>query len=282
MTVPCGQCLNCRINKRDQWAARILLERHCSFTGQFWTLTLSDEGLEQFQRKGPKDLFRQFINSLKRSESRAKNPMTIRFFGVLEYGPLTDRPHFHLALYNHVKNHLAATPYLPGLPRPLFNIGPWPHGHIDCQDLNPKSARYLAKYVTKFDDTDRENMNFPPKRPPLGYGGLVRLAEDISKSPTRGWEITNSIQLDGRTYFLDATMRKHWQKLTSHLKQVGMTSEEKTALMVSRFIEAEALSGAQALKALQKQNRMEKMYRDGHAKKIRRAEYIRQKAWIRG
>ncbi len=222
LVIPCSQCLHCRLNRRDKWVARAILESHASFIGQFWTLTFSDDGLNTLREKGAKKLVSSFQNALRMSEQRAGNPLRIRSFGCLEYGETYGRPHVHLMIWNHLHNQRQETPYRESLPRLRWNIGIWPHGHVDIQPLNTKSMRYVAKYVTKFEeDTEEEPIVFHCQRPPLGLGGLERLVRDTSLGPTRQWVQHPTIQLDGRTWALDQTMQKHYLRL---LRQHGLKS----------------------------------------------------------
>lgn len=45
VTAPCGQCVFCRINKKREWIARLLLEAASHPVNQFWTLTYEEENL---------------------------------------------------------------------------------------------------------------------------------------------------------------------------------------------------------------------------------------------
>ena len=213
ITIPCSQCLNCRINRRDKWAARAYLESLASFTAQFWTLTFSDDGLAELREKGAKKLYSNFLDALRKSEHRAGNLKTIRSFGCLEFGTLTGRPHYHLLIFNHVKNLIDAQPYLRGLPRIRHHTGLWPHGHCDIQPFNLNAAKYVCKYTTKLDQHHGKPLVFHCQRPPLGYNGLIQHAEQISRSPSRHTVHSNFIEIDGQRLDLDQTMLKHWRNI---------------------------------------------------------------------
>lgn len=207
---PCGQCLNCRLNRRDRWTGRLLMECLSSSTAQFWTLTLNDESMASFTPTAHTQWFRNFREALQRSEHRSGNPNTIRCFGVLEWGTLTGRPHYHVAVFNHLKHCRSATPYRPGLPRPLHNIGIWPHGHVDIQDLNAGSARYLSKYtVSDMTQDSHKPLVFHVRKPCLGLNGLRLLIEAHSRSPIRHLPFEVPVTIGERQYDLDQTMRSH-------------------------------------------------------------------------
>lgn len=238
-TVPCGQCLHCRLTTRDQWAARILLESQASITAQFVTLTFSDDGLATLEQESPRPLMRKFFNALRMKETRWGNPRPIRFFGVLERGELLDRPHIHLCLFNHLSLNLTSTPYKPGLPRPRLHTKLWPHGHVDAMPLTPKSARYCAKYVTKFETPeDRPPTVFHCQRPPLGYTGLKQHLERLSRSPASNWEQPTTINIDGKDWPLHPTLLRHFLDLSRKLgiRSVTDTFHKKQARQIENQI----------------------------------------------
>lgn len=212
--VPCGQCLNCRLDRRDKWVTRCLLESRSAITGQFWTLTFSDHGLTNLSEKGARRLFRNFSRALQLKEQRAANPLKVRCFGILEHGETLGRPHIHLLVWNALNTSLTTTPYKEGLPRPRLHIPQWPHGHVDAMPLNTKSCRYVCKYITKFEvENPQENIAFHCQRPPLGYHGLASHIESLSRGPTRQWEHSPFIEIDGKKWALDQTMQRHFWRL---------------------------------------------------------------------
>lgn len=210
---PCNQCVNCRINRRDWLVTRMLLEHQSNIFGQFWTLTLSDSGLVTLEEKGGKHLIKVFLQSMRARERRRGNLIPVRCFGVLEYGTTLGRPHFHLLLWNHLHLPLLEETYIEGLPRIRHNIGPWPHGHVDCCPLTPSSCRYVAKYVTKFNDLEsgiEKPLNFHPRQPALGSIGLRKYVQRISTGPTRKWTHSPTIEIDGYQWHLDHRRRAEW------------------------------------------------------------------------
>ncbi|AXL14850.1 replication initiator protein [Microviridae sp.] len=225
--VPCNQCLNCRLDRRDKLVTRCLLESQSAITGQFWTLTFSDEGLSTLQEWGAKKLYSRWLNALRMKERRSMGHSMIRCFGVLEHGETSGRPHLHVLIWNAINSILPASPYLEGLPRPRFSIAQWPHGHVDCCDLNLKSCRYVCKYVTKFNQPtpDNEPFCFRPQQPTLGLNGLRSYCRSLSLSPTQKWEQSTTIEIDGRQWALDQTMRKHYMLL---LRKHRIRSENDT------------------------------------------------------
>lgn len=144
----CGQCQPCRYNRRRLWSHRIFLEtlshKYCSFV----TLTYSKEFLPSTGTLEKRDL-QLFLKRLRKCVNK------IRFFGVGEYGDLSARPHYHLAIFG-----------MPGCAR-FKEVGQsverskcdcpscflirreWGMGRTDNAHLTRESAQYLAGYVTK-------------------------------------------------------------------------------------------------------------------------------------
>lgn len=238
IVVPCGQCLHCRINKRDRWACRVLLESQASISKQFWTLTLSDQGLATFHEIGPRKMYTNFLTALRQKERRRGNEIRVRSFGVLEFGTRWERPHYHLTLFNALNHVYEETPWLPGLPRAPIHTDLWPHGHLDVMPLNTSSARYVAKYVTKFNDPTEqqplEPLVFHAQRPPLGYTGLKQHLSDIANGPRKNWVQSTSIEIDGKNWELDQTMQRHFLVLC---RRYGLKHDQTLPLKHQRLAE---------------------------------------------
>lgn len=98
----------------------------------FTTLTYSDKNLPP---DGSLQLDHQ-TNFIKRLRENI-NPVKIRYYGVGEYGDISWRPHYHLAIF--------------GLPPSAATIieKTWGLGFCYTGDLTLDSAQYIAGYVTK-------------------------------------------------------------------------------------------------------------------------------------
>lgn len=137
----CGQCIYCRVNKMQDKANRIMMEAYLHEKTSFVTLTYSDNHLPSDCSLNPDDL-RYFFMRLR---SRIA-PARIRYFACGEYGGYRFgsndatreiNPHYHLALYG-----------LDYTDADLIQET-WGLGLADVKFLEPASALYLAKYVTK-------------------------------------------------------------------------------------------------------------------------------------
>lgn len=143
----CGQCLPCRINKRRLWSTRIMLESYMHTASSFVTLTYDDAHLPENETLVPDDV--QLW--LKRLRKAYKAPL--RYFLVGEYGDLSQRPHYHLALFGLACltpfDYVGPARFKCACPNCLLVRKTWKKGRTQIDRLEPDSAHYIAGYVTK-------------------------------------------------------------------------------------------------------------------------------------
>lgn len=166
---------------------------------------------------GPRKMLRNFSDALRKSELRDGNQLPIRYCGVLEFGETFGRPHYHILLYNMVKNRSDPLPYQRGLPRTLFNTSLWPHGHVDVAQFNPSTIAYILKYIFKDSRTGEPSIPFRTIRPAIGSYGIVSLAESVVKKHTTMPGIPTSFKYRNRTYIADAYTRKTFKEAYQRL-----------------------------------------------------------------
>ena len=106
VTVPCGQCIKCRLDKVQAWATRLEAERQFHEASRFLTVTYDDDHLPEGATLSPSDLT-LFLRRLRRW-AKAELRRKLRFYAGAEYGddpmvPLLGfdlgRPHYHLIAY---------------------------------------------------------------------------------------------------------------------------------------------------------------------------------------
>lgn len=113
VTIPCGNCIGCRLEYSRQWANRCLLESKYHDSCYFVTLTYNEEAVPRSwyvdERTGEanealtlrKKDFQGFMKVLRRRFPDDH----IRFFAAGEYGDNTFRPHYHAILFGlHLKD----------------------------------------------------------------------------------------------------------------------------------------------------------------------------------
>lgn len=171
ISIPCGQCIDCRLRNSQEKAIRLVHESKMSPTGQncFLTLTYNDENLPRDQLGNavynPTHLtsfvarLRDHLRYSLQVKNFSKVPEALRFktFGCAEYGDQFDRPHFHLLILNYdFKDKYPwrqTTPDWGGEPnqcyRSEFLESLWSHGNSEIGSVTEQSCGYVARYVQK-------------------------------------------------------------------------------------------------------------------------------------
>lgn len=145
--IACGQCIGCRLEKSRQWAVRCVHESKCHTVNSFVTLTYDDDHLPEGGTLVKRDL-QLFMKRLRKSFSDER----IRFYACGEYGERTNRPHYHLLLFNcwfgdsrlREKSRAGMDYYSSSR---LEEI--WGGGQCMIGEVSFESAAYVARYVMK-------------------------------------------------------------------------------------------------------------------------------------
>ena len=91
--LPCGKCLNCKINHANEWAVRCVLESKLHEENYFITLTFDDAHLPENKQEA-RDLITRFFKRL-RNECGS-----FRYFGCCEKGKQgSKRFHYHIIFF---------------------------------------------------------------------------------------------------------------------------------------------------------------------------------------
>lgn len=163
VTLPCGQCIGCRIDRSRQWANRCMLELQYHDSAYFATLTYDDFHVPKSYYADPatgealtsftlcKRDFQLFMKRLRKKFSDD----TIRFFACGEYGGQTHRPHYHVILFGlHLfdlqiyKRASLGDEHYTYYNSPSFQEC-WPAGYAVLGEVNWQTCAYTARYVTK-------------------------------------------------------------------------------------------------------------------------------------
>lgn len=151
---PCGKCLACRIQRREDWSLRMIHELTYWKKAMFITLTYDDEHLPFNGSLSAHDLS-CFFKRLRKSAVRLYgDSFRLKYFACGEYGPATHRPHYHAIIFgldysnsddvNLVKSSWRKCSPLMWRPRRQ-------HGRLR-RAISPvvdKCIRYVAGYVFK-------------------------------------------------------------------------------------------------------------------------------------
>lgn len=199
--VPCGRCYACIQNRRSIWTARIMMECRVAESAYFVTLTYSDSyvpmilqyGIQRVMTLKKKDLqdyfkrLRAYIlknkrydkDWLKKSEKTGKWSPKVRYFACGEYGPNTDRPHYHIILFNWPVDWVKINPLSgKGFSREMEEI--WQLGNIEITEVSGKRAHYVTKYhlmpiVEEWIESDKREKPFAvmSRKPGIGINFIT-------------------------------------------------------------------------------------------------------------
>lgn len=148
MTIACGQCIGCKLEKSRQWAVRCVHEAKMHETSCFITLTYDDEHLPEDGSLvlGDWQLFAKRLRA---------NVGKFRFMMCGEYGDKTMRPHYHALIFGldffegqktiresgNGKDRLYENKVLTEI---------WGKGkHCPIGAMTFESAAYVSRYTTK-------------------------------------------------------------------------------------------------------------------------------------
>lgn len=143
----------------------------------FVTLTYDKDNVDPNGSLVPRDL-QLFLKRLRRNSGES-----IRYFAVGEYGDLTWRPHYHLAMFGVGAQH-----------EEVISTS-WGRGIVDVANLEFKSAQYIAGYVTK-KLTDKDHYALEGRypefarmslRPGIGASAIDTIAEALRTPQGRAY-----------------------------------------------------------------------------------------------
>lgn len=209
---PCGQCLNCRINQRRIWLARLKLEECVSDCTAWVTMTYNDENLPTtdyiadswsrptLKRSDVDHFLRNLRNRLK------KKGRTFRYFLAGEYGDKTRRPHYHAILFNvdgtdyyRHENYIRKYGTISDSADDDFAdiYRSWPFGFVKIGNVEKGGVDYCLSYVTKKIAKSEEDdirlqyveKEFSSKSRGLGIGAIELIAKNFKDDPEVKWPV---------------------------------------------------------------------------------------------
>lgn len=159
--LPCGHCLSCKVSRAKEWAVRCVLEAKTSNDNYFITLTYNDKYCpDKLNKKHIQD----FIKRLRHHFPQ------VRYLACGEYGGKTDRPHYHLILFNSpftdLKFHSKAPEGFYFTSKTLQEL--WPFGFSLVGEFTYASAAYVARYTVKKIDSKSDEFILMSTKPGLG------------------------------------------------------------------------------------------------------------------
>jgi hypothetical protein len=159
--LPCGQCMPCRINKRNIWTTRLLLEQTQHEATTWLTLTYNDRYLP-YNEELNKDDYQLWLKRVRKAYPAQK----IRYYLCGEYGDNSGRPHYHIVLFGIGINFVGLGEFdtvskldngeyrYPNRVRTsnqdvIKMLELWGKGNIHFEKPNPKLMSYTCSHITK-------------------------------------------------------------------------------------------------------------------------------------
>lgn len=216
MEVPCGKCIQCRLDNAQDWAIRCSHEASLYKHNYFLTLTYDDEHITRGKFGNPtlvKKDFQNFMKNLRKKLKKEFSHVGCRFFGCGEYGDENLRPHLHIILFNCPLNdltidfpdgegHIIHKFNKLGLPMFYSNFiaSCWrdkdgnSKGFICLDDANFNTESYVSRYILKKQKGETSSIYSkvlgvePPfvlmsNRPGIGYTFFDSKKEKYSDNP---------------------------------------------------------------------------------------------------
>lgn len=164
ITIPCGKCIDCRLQRSREWADRCMLETKDHKYNYFVTLTYDNDNLPKGKKIDietgevtqtptlePKHL-QDFFKRLRITYKRKYNIDTIRYYACGEYGDKYQRPHYHaiifgLPIYDLKTDHKSKKGNMNYNSKEIQDI--WGKGRIAVGNVTWDSCAYTARYIMK-------------------------------------------------------------------------------------------------------------------------------------
>lgn len=170
--VPCGKCINCRLDYSRQWANRMMLEFDHTKKAVFLTLTLNDDNLPISSSGLPTTDITGHISPFNKRLRYYYSDKQVRFYAVSEYGSKTNRPHYHGIYFGLSLDDFPDIRLLKmskhGFPiyisEKLDKI--WRLGHVFIAHVSWQTCAYVARYNLKKigKNADYKKLGIEPER----------------------------------------------------------------------------------------------------------------------
>jgi len=143
--LPCGKCIECRLDYARQWAVRCVHEAQMHPQNCFITLTYNEEHLNS-----KKLVYEDFQKFMKRLRKLTNNE--VGMFVTGEYGPINKRPHWHAIIFNWEpkdQKYFRSNERGDRIYKSATTDKIWGKGHCEIGSVTFESAGYCARYSAK-------------------------------------------------------------------------------------------------------------------------------------
>lgn len=188
IAVPCGKCPNCVKRRVSGWSFRLCQESKVSLSNYFITLTYDTKHVPITQN-GFMGLSKRDVQLFFKRLRKANRGLRLKYYTAGEYGGKTNRPHYHIILFN----------------AKLETISPaWNLGQVHYGEVSPASVGYTLKYITK---PSRIPMHRNDDRQPEFALMSKGLGESYLTYNTRWWHLDARAIFD-RMYLTSRVVKK--------------------------------------------------------------------------
>lgn len=205
----CMRCRNCKIDRRDKWVMRTMLEVQSYKYSVLLTFTYDKAFPVGFLN------YRDLQAMWKRYRAKGNK---VRFLAVGEYGSKNGRQHWHVIAFSDT----------PLVAYELYKC--WQLGYVyrDRRPVTARAVRYVLKYL--FDNDDKgDNYVFQPSRKP-GLGCEALYNYGVLYAEKGGIVLPPYLVVDGKSYTLDRTAKKHF---IAGMLDAGVTPEKAGSVLTS-------------------------------------------------
>lgn len=249
--VPCGYCISCLSNKRDAWSFRLEKEMAVSTSAMFVTLTYADNNKTNLSKRD----FQLFMKRLRKACAKpqplrlsdflplggiippekdkvsqiARKGPNLRYYAVGEYGTKTQRPHYHIILFNmpFKAEHLIVNAWTD--PETKQSLG-----FVKIGSVTSASIAYVTKYCIspKYNVTNRTiPFSLMSTKPPLGLNyftenGNYHRETSRFYATSLGGKKTNLPRLYRERIFSDEERKKHYQETLQITEDLKLRKEQ--------------------------------------------------------
>lgn len=161
--IPCGKCAGCRADQAKDWSNRLIMEMQYHDSAYFITLTYNELMMHRVPRvndmtgevvydRGTLD--KRDIQLFMKRLRKARPDDNIRYYICGEYGPQTDRPHYHGIIYGlHMNDWILEPCGKSETGNQYYTCSAlesiWRNGFISIEPANEYTCKYVTNYVTK-------------------------------------------------------------------------------------------------------------------------------------
>jgi len=185
VTVPCGRCIGCRLERSRQWAVRCLYENQLHSESCFVTLTYDPVHLPPGGTLDKRH-FQLFMKRLRKAYPGRR----IRYFHCGEYGSSLERPHYHAIIFGLDFEDRVLYKEERGVRVDISDslARLWPFGFSTVGNVSFESAAYVARYIVKKINGDRSESHYNgrlpeyitmSRRPGIAHDWISRFKDDV-------------------------------------------------------------------------------------------------------